>query len=224
MTVLSAWLGARLLAGMVGSMPVPAPLAVVVDAAVLDGDALAARIVAGLEPLVHLLPATPGAAASIRVTGDLLDFRVSLALGPDGARTWSWCPCTHAELVTHVQRRLAHALRLATACPPAPAPPLASEPAPASPPPRLPVHARAPSRSGRVGVALVGTGGLALGTGLGVMMAAQGLDDEQWAPRADLRPLGVAAIVVGASALATGSLLLLLDRRLARAHRRAAHP
>lgn len=221
MTALSAWLGARLLAGMIGSTPIPTPLVVVVDAAVVDGDALAARLVAGLEPLVRILPLTPEA-ASVRVTGELLDFRVGLALATDGRSTWSWCPCTHAELVAHVQRRLARALRPPMTCPPAP---LAIAPPPASRPPRpVQTHEPAHGRSGRLGAALVGAGGLALGTGAGLVIATRLVTDERWVPRADPRPFGVAAMAVGTAVLAAGASLLFLELRSSRARRRALHP
>jgi len=221
-TALSAWLGARLLAGMIGSTPFPTPLVVVVDAAVVDGDALAARLVVGLEPLVRILPLAPGAAASIRVTGELLDFRVGLTLGPDGMSTWSWCPCTHAELVAHVQRRLARALRPPMTCPPAP---LAIAPPPASRPPRpVQTHEPAPRRSGRLGAVLMGVGGLALGTGAGLVIATRVVTDERWVPRADPRPFGIAAMAVGTAVLAAGASLLFLELRSSRARRRALHP
>lgn len=223
MTVLSGWLGARLLASMVGSTPVPTPLVVVVDAAVVDGDVLAARLVAGLEPLVPILPLMP-AAASVRVVGELLDFRVGLALATDGRRTWSWCPCTHAELVAHVQRRLAHALRSRSECP---LPALrAIAPPSASRPPQLHgrAHERPRGRHGRLGVVLVGMGGLGLGTGLGVLAAAESITDDRWMPHSELRPAGIAAMAVGAIVLATGSLLLFLDHRSPRARLRALHP
>lgn len=229
MTALSAWLGARLLAGMVAATPVPVPLAVVVDAAVVDGDALAARLIAGLEPLVQLLPPTPGTpevAVAVRVAGELLDFRVGLALGTDGTSTWSWCPCTHAELVAHVQRQLAHALRPRSTCPPTPRA-IASPPA-IRPPNRPPIHppiAKAPARErGRLGVGLVGLGGLVLGTGAGLLVGASVTEDEQWVPHTNLRPAGITTMVVGTGVLATGVLLLIFERRLPRARRRAAHP
>lgn len=233
MTALSAWLGARLLAGMVGGAPVPMPLAVAVDAAVVDGDALAARLVAGLEPLVHLLPPAPGTpevTVSVRVAGELLDFRVGLGLGTDGTSTWSWCPCTHAELVAHVQRRLAHALRPHPTCP---LPPRAIASPPASglashSPSRPPIHppfVEVPARErGRLGVGLVGLGSLVLGTGAGLLAGASVTEDEQWVPHTNLRPAGITTMVVGTGVLATGVLLLIFERRLPRARRRAGHP
>lgn len=229
MTVLSAWLGARLLASMVGSTPVSMPLAVVVDAAVVDGDALAARLVASLEPLVQLLPPTPGTpevTVSVRVAGELLDFRVGLAVGTEGTSTWAWCPCTHAELVAHVQRRLADALRPRSTCPPPPRAiaPLAPS-GPANHPPRGPAIAKAPARDrGRVGVGLVGLGGLVLGTGAGLLAGTSVTEGEQWVPHTNLRPAGITTMVVGTGVLATGALLLISERRFPRALRRAAHP
>lgn len=233
MTALSAWLGPRLLAGMVGSTPVTMPLAVVVDAAVVDGDALAARLVAGLEPLVQLLPPTPGTpevTVSVRVAGELLDFRVGLAIGTEGTSTWAWCPCTHAELVAHVQRRLADALRPRSTC--LPPPRAIVSPAPSHPPsgaprrgPTHPPLAVVPARErGRLGVGLVGLGGLVLGTGVGLLVGASVTEDEQWVPHANLRPAGITTMVVGTGVLATGVLLLIFERRLPRARRRAAHP
>lgn len=209
MTTPSAWLVARVLAGL-GSTSMPSPIAVVVDASIVDGDALAARLAAGLEPLAPLLPAsTSGPAASVRVTGELLDFHVGLVLPAARVATGSRCPCTHAELVVHVQRRLAHALRPRPAVPPAPrvimAPPPACPPRVVPPPYRL-------DRTGRLGVVMVGLGSVTLGAGTGMWLAASTTGDEQWALRESLRPRVLVPMVLGTSVLATGAVLLFLDR------------
>ncbi len=219
MNVLVAVLNARLLvAGVAGSMPgAPSPVSVVVDAAVIDGDALAQRLVIGTEPLAVLRPGASWPAASILVTGELLDFRVQLTVA-DGAGSTSQCPCTHAELVAHVQRELALALSARPACPTL-APTLTPPAAPAPLPDARPPQGLRPS--GRLGVALIGLGGLGLGAGAGVWVAVEVTRDEKFLPRTDLRPLGVAAVAAGASALASGALLLLLDRRARRSRSRS---
>lgn len=253
MTMVAAVLGTRLLAAtMVHWMAMPGSIAVEVDAAVVDGDALAARLAAGVEPLAYLLPAaaTPVPVARVRVTGELLDFHVGLAL--DGAArttsttstasttstmstasttsttstmsttaTWSRCACTHAELVSHVQRRVALALRPRPVRPPPPRA-IAPPPPPAAPP--VVLARRGLGHAGRLGVGLVGLGGLVLGAGAGAMAAVALAQDERWRPRTNVRPAGLAAMASGTGALATGALLLLLDRRLTRARRRTAPP
>lgn len=222
MTTPSAWLVAWVLASL-GSMSVPSPIAVTVDASIADGDALAARLAAGLEPLVPLLPAsTNDPAASIRVTGELLDFHVGLALPAARVVAWSRCPCTHAELVAHVQRRLAHALRPRPAVPPRPR--VITAPPPTCPPRVVPPSYRI-GRTGRLGVVMVGLGSLALGTGTGMWLAASTSDDERWGLRAHLRPGYLVPMVLGASALTTGAMLLFFDRHpFHRAHLRAVRP
>lgn len=218
----STWLVARALAGLLGSTTVPSPIAVTVDATIVDGDALAARLAEGLEPLALLLPASAGRpAASVRVTGELLDFHVGLAVSASRVATWSRCPCTHAELVAHVQRRLAHALRPRPATPP---PPRVITPPPA-PPPRVVPPSHRLDHVGRLGVAMVGLGSLALGAGTGMWLASSTTGDEQWAFRANLRPGFLVPMVLGTSVLTTGASMLFSKRRSLRSARlRAAHP
>jgi len=236
MSVIAVLLGARLLtaaADPAGSTPEPSPVSVVVDAAVVDGDALAARLVAGVEPLSRRLRPMTGAAVSIHVTGELLDFRVSLALGPAGASSWSRCACTHAELVAHVQERLTQELRARPRCPP---PPRVVVPPPSPTPPRVVVPPHSPAsprpivphrslgRRDRLGVALVALGGLVLGAGIGAATATSVVDGEQWSLHTLSRPRGLVPMVVGTGVLATGAFLLIFDRRLPRARLRAVHP
>lgn len=224
MTMVAAVLGARLLAAtIVHWIAMPGSIAVEVDAAVVDGDALAARLAAGVEPLAYLLPATPAPAARVRVTGELLDFHVGLALGDaaSAAIRWSRCACTHAELVAHVQRRVALALRPRPVSPP---PPRAIEPPAPSASPPVVLARRGLGRAGRLGVGLVGLGGLVLGAGAGAVAAVELAHDERWRPRTNVRPAGLAAMAAGTGVLATGALLLLLDRRPSRARRHAAPP
>jgi hypothetical protein len=217
----SAWIVAWVLASL-GATSVSSPVAVTVDASIVDGDALAARLAAGLEPFVPLLPASvDGPAASIRVTGELLDFHVGLALPDARVAAWSRCPCTHAELVVHVQRRLVHALRPRPAVPPTPrvitVPPVR--------PPRVVPPSSRHGRTGRLGVVMVGLGSLALGTGTGMWVAASTTGDEQWSLRDDLRPRYVVPMILGTSVLTTGAVLLFFDRRPLRPSRlRAARP
>jgi hypothetical protein len=223
-TTPSAWLVARVLASLGStSASVSPPIAVTVEASIADGDALAARLAAGLEPLAPLVPASvDGPAASIRVTGELLDFHVGLALPAAHAATWSQCPCTHAELVAHVQRRLAHALRPRPAVPPPPR--VITAPPPACPPRVVQASYRI-GRVGRLGVVMVGLGSLALGAGTGMWLAASNAGDEQWSLRGDLRPRYLVPMVLGASVLTTGAMLLFFDRRPLRPSRlRAARP
>jgi hypothetical protein len=209
-TTPSAWLLARVLASLAGSTSVPSPIAVTVDASIADGDALAARLAAGLEPLAPLLPAAvDGPAASIRVTGELLDFHVGLAIPAVRVATGSRCPCTHAELVAHVQRRLVHALRPRPIVPP---PPRSITAPPSACPPRVVPPSYRLDRTGRLGVVMVGLGSLALGMGTGLWLAASTTGDEQWALRENLRPRFLVPMVLGTSVLATGAVLLSLDR------------
>jgi hypothetical protein len=209
-TMSSTWFVARLLAGFVASTSAPSPIPVVVDATVVDGDGLRARLASGLQPLAPLLSATPETSvAFLRVGGELLDFEVGLALAPERGTTWSRCQCTHAELVAHVQRRIVHALRPRPAPPPPPRTSAALLPAA---PPDVEIHRHGLGRRGRLGVVLVGLGGLTLGGG-GVMVGASLADAEQWRPRVELRSFGVSVMTVGASALTTGVLLLIFDRR-----------
>jgi hypothetical protein len=222
MTILAAILHARLLtAGVAGSVPVPSPVSVVVDAAVIDGDALTARLVAGTAPLAYALPSAPSPVASILVTGELLDFQVSLTLLVAGATTTtsSQCPCTHAELVAHVQRRLARALRARAVCP-AP-PPRVSTPPPSPAAPRVVVRERGMGSVGHLGAALVGVGGLAFGVGAGTWVTAMLADHEALMARTGIRTFTISTMAVGSSALVSGALLLLLDRRFQRSRRRA---
>lgn len=223
MTTPSAWLVARVLAGLLGSTSVPSPITVIVDASILDGDALAARLAAGLEPFEPLLPASSGGpAASVRVTGELLDFHVGLALPVSRAVTWSRCSCTHAELVAHVQRRLAHALRPRPAV--SPRPRVITAP-PSVRPPRVVPPSRRLDRTDRLGVAMVGLGSLALGAGTGLWLATGTTGDEKWSLRENLHPRFLVPMVLGASVLTTGALLLFLDRHsLHPARLRAARP
>lgn len=244
MSVLAAVLQARLVAGSAAAtVPTPAPVAVVVDAAVVDRQGLAARLVAGAEPLGRRL-STPPPRASIVVTGELLDFRVQVAAPGMGGSTWSsHCPCTHAELVAHVQQRLRQALLARPTAPAAPrVPPSAAADPTAGPGPGPSADPRGePSlregdarrsrprprlaRRGRLGAALLGLGGAGLGAGTAVMLASHRAQDESFLfhVRAEHRPYGLAAMAVGSGVLASGVVLLLLDRRHRRA-RLATHP
>lgn len=224
MSALAAVLEARMLvAALAGSLPTPSPVAVVVDATVIDGDALAARLTAGAEPLALQWPGARWPSVSIVVTGELLDFGVELTLAE--AAGWaappsssSRCPCTHAELVAHVQRRLAEALVAPPACAARPAAIARTAPVPPSPTQarRLGLGAM-----GRLGVVLVGLGGLGLGAGAGAWVAMAVARDEKFMPRTDLRPFSVAALAAGGGVLASAAVLLVLDRRLRRWRPRA---
>lgn len=220
MSLLAAVLHVGLLASAMAG-PASARVSVVVDAAVVDREALAARLVVGTEPLARLLPNGPSPSASIVITGELLDFQVYVALPTtEGTSASSRCPCTHAELVAHVQHRLAQALHARADCP-APRKPIV-EPSSSPPPPppraqpRVEVRGEGLRRPGRLGVALVGLGGLGLGLGTGALAALQITHDDKYQPHTNLRPAAVTAVATGGAALMSGAVLLLLDRRLRR--------
>ncbi len=212
---------ARLLAApaAAGQVAGPSPpIAVEVDVAIAEGDALAARIAAAIDPLAHVEPTAITLPTRVVVQGELLAFRVGVVAADAGSTAWTACPCTHAELVTHVQHRLAAALRPRPRCP------LPRVIAPEAPPAPARIESRRLGRAARLGVVLVGVGGLALGAGAGAVAAAAMARDERWIPRTDLRPAGVALVAAGAGALATGALSLLLDRSPRPHHARVRVP
>ncbi|MBA3549352.1 MAG: hypothetical protein H0T76_23000 [Nannocystis sp.] len=83
------------------------------------------------------------------------------------------------------------------------------------PPPDAPLRT-----SGKVGVGLLAGGALVFGTGLGLALTQPHPDKDDPLREVDLRPPGYAVLAIGAAALVTGAVLLILDRRKPR---RVAH-
>lgn len=88
---------------------------------------------------------------------------------------------------------------------------------PAEPPP---VVAPPPDRSlgtlGKASIGLFAGGALAFGTGLGLTLATPPVDPDNPLRQINLRPAGYAVLGVGAAAIVTGAVLLILDRRKVR--------
>lgn len=69
---------------------------------------------------------------------------------------------------------------------------------------------------GKAGVGLLAGGVLAFGTGLGLALARPPVDPDDPLRQLNLRPAGFAVLSVGAAAIVTGAVLLILDQRKAR--------
>ena len=69
---------------------------------------------------------------------------------------------------------------------------------------------------GKAGVGLLAGGALAFGTGLGLTLARPPVDPDDPLRQLNLRPAGFAVLSVGAAAIVTGAVLLILDQRKAR--------
>ncbi len=191
---------------------------VVVEAAMVDAEALALRLDEEVRALVDVLPFGPGAGTEtplrvrIQVSGELLDFEVRLRLEPGRQRSVARCRCTRAELVTHVLRRMARsALHPTDRSPGPPPPPPPPRPAIVSTPVR-PAAARTVSPSGvgafgRAGAVLSLAGGFALGVGTGVLVTGRMASDERFDLHRDGRPIGVVTVVMGACIGLSGALL-----------------
>ena len=79
----------------------------------------------------------------------------------------------------------------------------------------------APLRTfGKVGIGLLAGGALVFGTGLGLALSQPRPDPDDPLREVDLRPAGYGVLGVGAAALVSGAVLLILDRRQPR---RVAH-
>ncbi|MCX4247565.1 hypothetical protein [Paraliomyxa miuraensis] len=221
MSTLAAVLQARaLVSALAGVTSSSAPVSVVVDAAVVDREALATRVLAGTRGMVT------STLASIVITGELLDFRVHIVVPGTTRGTWSSrCTCTHAELVPHVRDHLAQALKaqdpaMTLAAPPDPEPPEPPNPAPRPESrTRSARHGTGLGPAGRAGAVLAGLGGLGLGAGAAALAITHRFYDETFQSSADVRARGIAAVTVGSAMLVSGAVLLLLDRR-----RRQARP
>lgn len=99
----------------------------------------------------------------------------------------------------------------------------AAAPGPASPPPTDTRRRTA----GKVGVGLLVGGALAFGTGLGLALAKPRPDPDDPLREIDTHPAGYAVLAVGATAIVSGAVLLILDRRPSRRTARLApllHP
>lgn len=228
MSTLVTMMQARALAtALAGAVSSSTPVTVVVDAAVVDREALAVRVLEGTEALAARL-ARDSTAASIVITGELLDFRVHLMVPTTTKRTWSSrCPCTHTELVAHVQDRLAQAVEVVPTVEAAIEAPSEAPSENRSRPPTIepslataaPIASRSQGlgRPGRWGVAFLGLGGLGLGAGTAIVAITPRIYDETFRFDANLRTQGIAAIAVGSSVLVSGVVLLVLDHRRRRA-------
>ena len=195
--------------------PVPVPIEVTVDAQIADGPVLGERLESeAVDAVQQQRPWRPEDPLSIHVGGELLDFRVSVDVA--GQRTTTERPCTHGELVAHVRARVTEALETAARIPLrpslAPSCPVATpKPTPAAIEPRVGMTAR-----GRAGVATLLAGTLVTGVGSGFWLGQAATQTELAAPRFDVRPPAIAALVVGTAAMVTGVALLISERRIRR--------
>jgi len=213
MSLLATVAVVRMLAG-----PAPMPdrassIEIVVDASIVDGEALSARLGAEVEDLLEVLPGPrPIAPISLLVTGELLSFGVRLDQGEV-----THCPCTHAELVTHVLRRVADASDVSAR---------SSADLPGLPP-EVPPEVQTITlyeglgARGRGGLASMVVGGLVAGAGTGLLLGPTITRSDLSSDSTDLRPHAVTAIALGGSAIVTGAILLYLERR---DHRRRSAP
>ncbi len=112
------------------------------------------------------------------------------------------------RLVPFVRARF-RAVRVAPKPAPTPAPQMQV------PPPDAPLRT-----FGKVGVGLLAGGALVFGTGLGLALSQPRPDQDDPLREVDLRPPGYAVLGIGAAALVSGAVLLILDRRQPR---RVAH-
>lgn len=94
----------------------------------------------------------------------------------------------------------------------------ANKPRPVEPPP--PVVVPPPDRSlrtlGKAGIGLLAGGAVAVGAGLGLALADPPVDSNNPLRQINLKPAGYAVLGVGAAAIVTGAVLLVLDRRKVR--------
>lgn len=139
----------------------------------------------------------------------LSDVAVRGAVLEGSAREIVCTLCTEGEVVDRARSEL---LRLVPfvrarfrAARPAPPP---AEPSPPPPPPERRLGAR-----GKAGVGLLAGGTLAFGTGLGLALARPRPDPDQPLRQVDTRPAGYVVLGVGAAAIVSGAVLLILDRR-----------
>jgi len=189
---------------------------VVVEAAMVDGEALALHLDAEARELLAVLPRGSGVDVSaprrirIHVSGELLDFEVRLRHEPGRHRSVARCRCNRAELITHVLRRMARVAIRPAMRSPGPPPSLrpsivpAPAPTPAAPTVSYPVL----GSLGRAGMVLSLAGGFVLGAGTGVLAAGRMAGDERFDLHRDARPIGVVTVVMGACIGLSGALLL----------------
>ncbi|MEX1363841.1 MAG: hypothetical protein AB1Z98_11985 [Nannocystaceae bacterium] len=214
MTGPSATVAVLVARALATTLPSPAAMPpavhVIVDEGVADAVAVADRVRAEVE---HLLEVLPSSAPSLEVVvdGELLDFEVGLREA--GRTRWSRCTCTHAELVTHVLRRVAALDRSPVVQAPRPvAADLESTPLPLPPLPPAGLSSR-----GRLGVAALVIGGVLLGTGAGWMLAPPRGRDELFDVRPGARAFGPVSAAAGGLAIVTAVALLASERRRRRA-------
>lgn len=117
--------------------------------------------------------------------------------------------CTEGEVVDRARSELLRLVpfvraRFRAARPPPPPP----EPTRPEPPPDTRLGAR-----GKAGVGLLAGGTLAFGTGLGLVLARPRTDPDDPLRQINTRPVGYAVLGVGAAAIVSGAVLLILDRR-----------
>lgn len=208
---------AVLLARALAMPPFPAAMPptvhVIVDEGMADAGALADRLRAEVEGLLEVLPPTT-TSLEIVVDGELLDFE--LGLREAGPTRWSRCACTHAELVTHVLRRVAALDRS----------PVVQAPRPAAvdlevtPPPARPLPSPGLTPRGRLGVAALVIGGALLGTGAGWMLAPPRGRDELFELGPAAQAFGPVATATGGLAIVTAVALLASEGRRRRARTR----
>lgn len=202
----------------VGAMP--PVVQVIVDERMADAMPLADRLRVEVEGLLEVLPppatSLPATSLEVVVDGELLDFEIGLREA--GRTRWSRCACTHAELVTHVLRRVAALDR----SPVVPVPrPVAVDlevtlpPSPSLPPPSLPrpLPPSGLTSRGRLGVAALVVGGALLGTGAGWMLAPPRGRDDLFELGPAARAFGPVATVAGGLAMVTAVALLASEGR-----------
>ena len=119
--------------------------------------------------------------------------------------------CTEGETVERARGEMVRLVPFIRAQfrPPPPTPPPTIETRP--PPPR-----RGLGRLGKPGVGLLVGGGMALGIGIGLVASPPRPDPDNPLRQVSLRPAGFAMLGVGAAAIVTGAVLLILDQRQAR--------
>ncbi len=118
--------------------------------------------------------------------------------------------CTEGETVERARGemvRLVPFIRAQFRAPPPTPPPIETPP---PPPPR------GLGRLGKPGVGLLVGGGVALGIGIGLAASPPRTDPDNPLRQVSLRPAGFAMLGVGAAAIVTGAVLLIIDQRQAR--------
>jgi hypothetical protein len=169
----------------------------------------------------------------VSIGGATYEYRVQLALERGGSPladqpTPFDCECTNEQLIAKVETAIGDAIDALEAEPIA-APPIAKSVAPVEDPPRDDLQPqRKLGRLGIAGAVLIPIGAIALGTGIGLVVAggseAGDPSLEGDSDRLDYRPAGYAFLGVGAVALVTGIALLATDRARASRRSSSAHP